>query len=136
MIDHSGADLFRQFFWLIFPILGMGMGAFSIWNEFSRQKKALEVLKVYAEKGQEPPASVLEVLNRASIRHRRRGSSWSGAAFAGVMAVGFAGLAIWTSVNGGPWSFVTGWTIAAVALGAVCASIVVAALTAPRPNDQ
>ena len=59
------ADLFRHFFWLIFPILGMGMGAFAIWNEFSRQKKALEVLKVYAEKGQEPPESVMQILGRA-----------------------------------------------------------------------
>ena len=130
------ADLFRQFFWIIFPVMGMLMGAFSIWNEFSRQKKALEVLKVYAEKGQEPPQSVLDVLNRASTRQRRRGSSWSGAAFTGVMAVGFAGLAIGTYVNEGPWAFETGWTIAAIALGAICASNVVAALTAPRQNDQ
>ena len=130
------ADLFRQFFWIIFPVFGMGIGAFSIWNEFSRQKKALEVLKVYAEKGTEPPQSVLEVLNRASTRQRRRGAGWSGAAFFGVLTIGFAGMAIWTGVNEGPFSFVTGWTIAAIALGAVCASNVVQALTAPRQNDR
>src|ERR1700761_3337371 len=100
-------ELFREFFWLIFPIFGMGIGAFSIWNEFSRQKKALEVLKVYAEKGTEPPESVLEVLNRASTRPRRRGSRWSSAAFFGVFAAGFAGLAIWTYVNEGPAAFVS-----------------------------
>ena len=131
------ADLFRHFFWIIFPVMGMLMGAFSIWNEFSRQKKALEVLKVYAEKGQEPPESVLQILGQASIRGaRRRGSSWSAATFFGVLAAGFAGLAIWTYVNDGPYPFLTGWAIAAVALGALCASNVVGALTAPRQNDQ
>ncbi len=94
------------------------------------------MLKVYAEKGQEPPESVLQVLNRASIRQRRRGGGWPGAAFCGVLAVGFAGMAIWTYVNDGPWSFETGWTIAAIALGAVCASNVVAALTTPRDDGQ
>ncbi len=130
------ADLFRQFFWIIFPVFGMGIGAFSIWNEFSRQKKALEVLKVYAEKGQEPPESVLNILDRASTHQRRRGAGWSGAAFAGVMALGFAGMAIWTGVNGGPFAFVTGWTLAAIALGAVCASTAVQALMASRQNDR
>jgi len=131
------ADLFREFFWIIFPIFGMGMGAFAIWNEFSRQKKALEVLKVYAEKGTEPPPSVLEVLNRASTRDRRpRGSRWATAAFFGILSAGFAGMAIWNAADRGPFAFVTGWTIAAIALGAVCASNVVAALTAPRQNDQ
>ncbi len=130
------ADLFRQFFWIIFPVLGMGMGAFSIWNEFSRQKKALEVLKVYAEKGTEPPESVISVLNRASTRPRRPGAGWSRAAFFGVLAIGFAGMAIWTGLDGGPFSFATGWTIAAIALGALCASNVVQALTAPGQNDR
>ncbi len=131
------AELFRQFFWLIFPIFGMGMGAFAIWNEFSRQKKALEVLKVYAEKGQEPPESVMKVLGAASTRSsRRRGSSWSAATFFGVLAAGFAALAVWTYTNDGPFPFLTGWSIAAVALGALCASNIVGALTAPRQNDQ
>jgi hypothetical protein len=129
-------ELFREFFWIIFPVLGMGMGAFAIWNEFSRQKKALEVLKIYAEKGTEPPASVLEVLNRASMRQRRRSPSLSGAAFFGVLSAGFAAMAVWTYVNSGLDQFVVGWTIAAIALGALFASNLVAALTAPRQNDQ
>ncbi len=131
------ADLFRQFFWLIFPIFGMGMGAFSIWNEFSRQKKALDVLKVYAEKGQEPPESVMQVLGRASTRGRDRGrSGWPQAVFFGVLGAGFAGLAIWSYVGGRSFGFQIGWILAAVAMGALCASNVVAALTAPRQNDQ
>jgi len=135
--DHAFADIFRQFFWLIFPIMGMGMGAFSIWNEFSRQKKALEVLKVYAEKGQEPPESVLQILGSASVRSpRRRGASLSAATFFGVLAAGFAALAVWTYATDGPYPFIMGWTIAAIALGALCASNIVGALTAQRQNDE
>jgi hypothetical protein len=135
--DHTFYDLFRQFFWLIFPVLGMGMGAFAIWNEFSRQKKALEVLKVYAEKGQDPPESVMQVLNKASTPRsgrRSRSRSMGGAAFFGVLSLGFAGMAIWTHANGGGFQFVVGWTIASIALGALFASNLVQALSA-RDDD-
>ena len=44
-------ELFREFFWLIFPILGMGIAFMAVAGEFGRQKKALEVLRTYAEKG-------------------------------------------------------------------------------------
>lgn len=136
-MDHTFADLFRQFFWMVFPIFGMGVGAWAIWNEYSRQKKALEVLKVYAEKGQEPPESVLEVLTRASTPTPRRSrSALSRAVFFGVLTVGFAFMAVWTHANSGPFQFVTGWSIAAIALGALCASNLVAALTKPPENDQ
>jgi hypothetical protein len=135
--DHTFAELFREFFWMIFPIFGMGVGAWAIWNEFSRQKKALEVLKVYAEKGQEPPESVMQVLGQASTpKARNRRNPWSGAAFFGVLSAGFGALAAWTYFGSGPAQFVTGWTIAAIALGALCASNLVAALTAPRQNDK
>ncbi len=130
------ADLFRQFFWIIFPIFGMGVGAFAIWNEFSRQKKALEVLKVYAEKGTEPPASVLDVLTRASVSRPRRGGSMASAVFFGMLAAGFGGLAVWTYLNDGPSSFVTGWAIATIPLAALCGSQVVRALSASRQNDN
>ncbi len=128
--DHTFAELFRQFFWLIFPVLGMGVGAFAIWNEFSRQKKALEVLKVYAEKGQEPPESVMRILSQASApgSDRRSRNPMAGAVFFGVLSAGFAAMALWTFANGGPQQFVTGWTIAAIALGALFASNLVRAL--------
>jgi hypothetical protein len=136
--DHTFYDLFKQFFWLIFPILGMGMGAFAIWNEFSRQKKALEVLKIYAEKGQEPPDSVMRVLNQASSPRQRggdRGNPLAGAAFFGVLSAGFAAMALWTYFNNGPQQFITGWVIAAIALGALFASHLVRAIMARRQND-
>jgi hypothetical protein len=126
-------DLFRHFFWIIFPVLGMGVGAFSIWNEFSRQKKALEVLKVYAEKGVEPPASVTAVLNRASTSERPQ-NHFAQTAFFGVMALGFAGLTIWLGFNGGASIFVAGFAICGFALAALAASSLVQGLTTRRSD--
>ena len=128
-------QLFREFFWIIFPVLGMGVGAFAIWNEFSRQKKALEVLKVYAEKGQEPPESVLALLNRSSSPGGGRSRNpWAQVAYFGVMAAGFGALTFWFAQSSG-WPFVLGFGIASFALAALAASAAVQALTTPK-NGQ
>ena len=127
------ADIFRQFFWLIFPVLGMCFAAFAVWNEFSRQKKALEVLKIYAEKGTEPPDSVVAVLNRASVSQKHR-NHLAEAAFAGVMAVGFAGLTVWSSFHPNGWVFTAGFAMCGFALAALAASALVQGLTARRPD--
>ena len=132
-------ELFRDHFWIIFPILGMGIGALAVWGDFSRQKRALEVLKVYAEKGTEPPASVLDVLNRASTVGRRRGDNpWSRMTFFLVMSVGFGALAFW-SAHGDPsrsGAFISGFGIISFAMFALAASALVAALTANRADDR
>ncbi|MEO6379958.1 MAG: hypothetical protein ABIO37_18190 [Caulobacteraceae bacterium] len=126
------ADLFSHFFWLIFPIMGMGMGAFAIWNEFSRQKKALEVLKIYAEKGAEPPASVMAVLNRASApggtsRSTALANPWARAAFFVIMSAGCVALALWffhwNPRSGG----VMGFGMAAFVMAALAAAALVTA---------
>ena len=120
------ADLFRHFFWLIFPIMGIGLGAFAIWNEFSRQKKALEVLKVYAEKGAEPPASVIAVLNRASSPGgteppRTLANPWARAAFFVIMSAGFGAMTFWTARSHAPgWLFgIAAFVMAALAAAAL-----------------
>lgn len=130
------ADLFRQFFWMIFPIFGMGFAAFAVWNEFSRQKKALEVLKVYAEKGTEPPESVVAVLTRASTGRRGGSNSnpFAQAAYFGVMAVGFAGLTTWFAFHPNLWIFTTGFAICGFALAALAASSLVQGLTTRRSD--
>jgi hypothetical protein len=127
------ADIFRQFFWLIFPVLGMCFAAFAVWNEFSRQKKALEVLKVYAEKGTEPPESVLMVLNRASVSHKHR-NHFAEAAFAGVMALGFGGLTFWCAMASAPQAFIAGFALCGFSLAALGAASLVQGLTARRPD--
>jgi hypothetical protein len=128
------ADLFRQFFWIIFPIFGMAFAAFAVWNEFSRQKKALEVLKVYAERGTEPPDSVVAVLTRASTGQAPKPNPLAQAAFLGVMAVGFAGLTIWCAFYPERWVFTAGFAMCGFALAGLAASALVQGLTARRPD--
>ena len=74
--------LFSHFFWLIFPVFGMGMGAFAIWTEHRRQVKGLELLRTYAEQGKEPPQAVLDALPRiAESRRANRTRQSYGASF-------------------------------------------------------
>ena len=136
------SDLVRQFFWIIFPILGMGIGALAVWSEFARQKKALEVLKVYAEKGVEPPASVLAVLNRASTpgggTKEPNANPWARFAFFLVMMIGFGCVAAWFGQGEmrRVWVFVAGFGITAFVMAAQAASALVSGLTAKRADDR
>lgn len=130
---------FGDFFWLL-PIGGMALGAFAIWNEYDRQRKALDVLKVYAEKGQEPPESVLAVLNRASAPGgappaQQRGP-WASVAFFAVLTLGFGAVALWFA-QGDPqkaWVFIVGFAITAFAMAANAAAHLVQALGRSRAN--
>ncbi len=57
-------DLFRQFWWLIFPLAWMVGGMFTSMMNYRRQQKTLDLIKTYADKGQEPPESLMKVLDR------------------------------------------------------------------------
>lgn len=127
--------------WIIMPVLGIvlgiGLAAFAIWNEFSRQRKALDVLRIYAEKGQEPPPAVLAVLDRASVSdetNRTPRSPWARFAFFLVMSIGFGLLAAWFSQShaAGAWLFVAASGVTCFVMAAVTASALVSALRPPR----
>ena len=120
-------ELFREFFWLIFPILGMGIAFMAVAGEFGRQKRALEVLRVYAEKGTEPPASVLAVLSRASSEKKR--NPMAGFALFAVLAIGFGGVTLWFAYMGFGWPFELGFGIASFVMVAIAAANLVSALS-------
>jgi hypothetical protein len=120
-------ELFREFFWLIFPILGMGIAFMAVAGEFGRQKRALEVLRVYAEKGTEPPASVLAVLSRASSEQKK--DPMAGFALFAVLTVGFAAVTLRFAYMGFGWPFELGFGIAAFVMAAIAASRLVSALS-------
>jgi hypothetical protein len=126
-------ELFREFFWLIFPILGMGIAFMAVAGEFGRQKKALDVLRTYAEKGTEPPASVLAVLSRASSEKKK--NPWASFVFFLVMAIGFIFTAGWFNGNGGSWPFILGFAITSFVMAALALSNLVQALSRSSAND-
>lgn len=126
-------ELFREFFWLIFPILGMGIAFVAVAGEFGRQRKALDVLRTYAEKGIEPPPSVLAVLSRASNEQKKNPM----AAFAlfAVLAVGFGAAALLSLYFVHIWAFVLGFGIASFVMVALAASNLVSALSSNSSSN-
>ena len=126
-------ELFREFFWLIFPILGTGIAFVAVFGEFARQRRALDVLRVYAEKGTEPPASVLSVLSRASAESKKRNPLASFVFFL-VMALGFTFTAGWFNSSPGAWPFVLGFGITAFVMAALAASNLVLVFTGHAPR--
>jgi len=105
-------DLFRSYWWLLFPLAWFVFGGFSSFLNYRRQKDALKLIQTYAERGQEPPAALLKILERpiddsgmwdGSGGDRGGGrpgdGSWFSVVLFGVMAVGF-GYGAYTDMYG------------------------------------
>jgi uncharacterized membrane protein YhaH (DUF805 family) len=80
-------DLFRQFWWLIFPIMGMTYGLVGMIAGMNQQRRAqdraADLLRTYAEQGKEPPPELLKALSQgvepaalAGGRQERISSAW------------------------------------------------------------
>ena len=64
METKAMADLFRDFWWLAFPL---GWGLWSMWDGWLKQRARADELKLmaaYAAGGREPPAELVKALNR------------------------------------------------------------------------
>ena len=125
-------DLFRSYWWLIFPLGWMIAGGFTSLLNYKRQKDTLKLIQTYAEKGQEPPEALLKVLDRpidADNEYRsysdRRGTegTWFSVVLFGLMACGF-GYAYYTDMYGAGEAFL----IVTFVLGALSAACLVQAL--------
>ena len=67
-MQHSDFyEIFRQFFWLIFPIGSGVIVMFGIWLHHRRALHALEVIQAYAAQGKDAPPEIM-----ALIQSRRR----------------------------------------------------------------
>lgn len=98
-------DLFRQFWWLIFPLAWIVGGMVTSFLNYRRQQKTLDLIKAYADKGQEPPAALMKVLDRPidsdtefwqgrSKSEQSDGGSWFCVVLFAGLAAGF-GFAAW-----------------------------------------
>jgi hypothetical protein len=82
-------DLFRQFWWLMFPVMGMVYGLVGMLQQNRRQNRAIDLLRTYAEQGKEPPPELLKALSQqgggdaqdgfglAASRNRVAGAWWT-----------------------------------------------------------
>ncbi|WP_420477728.1 hypothetical protein [Brevundimonas sp. FT23028] len=128
---------FYSFWWLVFPI-GFGLlGAYNSWLGYRRQKDAINLLKSYAEKGQEPPEALLKVLQRPldedgwdgrSAGPRQPTNYWSLFGLFTALGLGFFGAATFTNLDGGTDAFL----VVSFVMGAVAVWALISALTCRR----
>ncbi|ADG10792.1 hypothetical protein B7G68_11965 [Caulobacter segnis] len=57
-------DLFREFWWLSFPLSFMLLGAFRAWLEHRARRDLMQTLRQLASEGRDPPAALLAELRR------------------------------------------------------------------------
>ena len=93
----TASDLFNSYWWLIFPIFGMGMGLVGMLGHFRQRSETLKLIKYYADQGKDPPAALLDVLRSdesrafdfASRNGQRRGNCWSRIVVFGALSAAF-----------------------------------------------
>ena len=113
-MDFEGAFLAWMALAIFIPLaLSVAVpGVYRTWVEYRSRTKALDVLRVYAEKGQEPPASVMAALTVAAVPKEQPAHAPPGmwprptrehhmAHLAGsfVCAVGAIGIAWWRATS-------------------------------------
>lgn len=125
-------QLFRDYFWIIFAVLGMIIPIVAIVSTFRTRQRELDILRTYAERGADPPAQVLHaILGQPKLQPTGR-AAWPQFAFYLVMALGFGGLWLWLRPYPEAFLFTFSLAITAVATGAYALKYLVSALSAPR----
>ncbi|MET3665682.1 hypothetical protein [Caulobacter sp. 1776] len=127
-------DIFRQFWWLIFPLSWFVFGAWQSWLSYRANRETLDLIKTYAAAGREPPPELLAKLNKRwhgddddrderPRYRRRRERTWYQVVLFGMLGAGFA-FAAATDIYGAGQAF----TIVAFVMAALCAATLVQVL--------
>lgn len=134
-------DLFRSYWWLLFPLSWFVIQAFSSLMNYFRHKDVLKTIKSYADQGREPPEALLAQLERNESTERWNngdgcgtrngaGNLFSTVLF-GVMALGF-GYAAATDMMGAGEAFL----VVAFVMGALFAAFLVSTLVGRRRDPS
>jgi len=140
-LNHDFVELFSRFWWLIFPLWWMVLRLIRSLRSNNSQDRALDVLRIYAAKGETPPPEVLKALTQMSstpdltsgaafeVRGRfgdAAGAWWTFFVFA-ALAVGFS-----IGINGfaGDAEAHTGFIIVTVIMGGLAIGSLVMAVFA------
>jgi hypothetical protein len=127
-------DLFRQFWWLLFPLSWFAYGAWQSWLSYRANQETLDLIKTYAQSGREPPPELMARLNKRwhgeaedederPRYRRRRERTWYQVVLFGILGAGFA-FAAATDIYGAGEAFV----IVAFVMLALCAATLVQVL--------
>src|SRR3954471_16316598 len=57
-------NLFREYWWLIFPLSWFVFGAYQSWLSYRANRDTLDLIKSYAQTGREPPPELLAKLSK------------------------------------------------------------------------
>lgn len=68
-MDGELPEIFWYLFWIGFVVLAFRMAYLGGKHGFETRLKAIEVLRLYAEKGAEPPPAVMSELARQAFEH-------------------------------------------------------------------
>lgn len=133
-------DLFRSYWWLIFPLSWFVYGGFQSWLSYRANRDTLELLKSYAASGREPPPELVARLNKRwnydldddrydGPRRHRRERSWYHVVLFGVLCLGFTYAATSDLYEAGP-----AFLIVAFVMGALSLASLVSVLTGRGPK--
>ena len=137
-------DLFRSYWWLLFPLAWFVVGGWQSWLNYRKHRDTLDIIKSYAASGKEVPAGLMDKLNAGPVdddwtgysdgrprRYYRRGyGGWSRVVLFGSLAAGFGYAAATDIYEAGP-----AFTIVAFVMTALCLASLVATLTMRTPKD-
>lgn len=86
-------SLFRDYWWLIFPLFGMFMAVWGSVNSGRSQQRVLDLIKTYTDQGKEPPPELLAMARKglddsidASGGPGRNDHAWTFVIFAAIAA--------------------------------------------------
>jgi hypothetical protein len=101
-------DLFRSYWWLLFPVMFFVFGAWDRWLAYRRSQDRLDLLRTYSTQGKDPPPELVKAIRDDELddedddfRGRRPGryyrrrwrysnvGMWSRALTMGAIALGF-----------------------------------------------
>ena len=112
-------ELFRDFWWLMFPIFGMVMAMSGTFTNERRTRNVIDLIKTYTDRGKEPPPELLRLAAQdwddegkpVTPQSRAHSNGWTFFTFA-ALAAGF-GVAYWFIRPTEEWA----WIFLAVAVG-------------------
>ena len=137
-------DLFRSYWWLIFPLSWFVAEAYQRWLAYRANRDTLDLIKTYAQSGREPPPELLAQLNKRwnedehedrydrdeRRRYRRRGPrGWYHVVLFAALGAGFTYAAV-TNLYGAGEAFV----IVAFVMGALSLASMVSLLVDRNPK--
>jgi hypothetical protein len=142
-------DLFRSFWWLLFPLGFFVVQAFDQVMRYRRHRDTLDLIKSYTDQGKDPPQALVDRVagklradeeaednedgwsDREDRRHyrrlRRREGRWYQVVLFGVLAAGF-GFAAVSDMYSASGAFL----IVAFVMAALCLASLVTLLTTRR----